>query len=144
MRYSAESAFDPVANLRLLRISGDNIPDRVLVGIGQADPTSHLISTAKNLVDIRAWNYEGSVVEIETQAAMLTEIFSAGLGEGYAWVTNPAIHGVTLVFRRQLVDAGLGKPMAFTTLEAALEYLGVTMDDFLRVESRLEAIQLPD
>lgn len=133
-----------MANLRLLRISGENIPSRVLLDLARADPTSHLIATARNLVDIRAWSYQGSVVEIETQAAMLAEIFSAGMGEGYAWVTNPAIHGVTLVFRRRLVEAGLGNPMAFTTLEAALEHLGVTMDDFLRVESRLEVFHLPD
>ena len=67
MSYSVESAYDPQANLRLLRTVGDDIPDHVLLSIGRADPTGHLIPTAKNLVDIRGWRYQGSVIEIETR-----------------------------------------------------------------------------
>lgn len=140
MNYSVESAYDAQTNLRLLRIVGDDIPDAVLLSIGHADPTGHLISTAKNLVDIRRWRYEGSVIEIETEAAILTELFAEGMGEAYVWVTNPDIHGVTLVFRQHMVNAGVGDPMPFTSLEAALDYLGVTMDDYLRAEASLEPV----
>lgn len=144
MNYSVESAYDPQTNLRLLRIVGDDIPDHVLLSIGRADPTGHLIPTAKNLVDIRKWRYQGSVIEIETQASILTELFEDGMGEGYAWVTNPDIHGVTLVFRRHMVKAGVGNPMPFTSLEAALDHLGVGMDDYLRVEADLRTVPLEE
>lgn len=144
MTYSVHSAYDAASNLRLVRIIGADIPDQVLLGIGRADPTAHLIPTAKNLVDMRQWQYEGSVIEIETQAATLTEIFRSGMGEGYAWVTNPLVHGLTLVFRRHLVERGIGDPRAFTTLEAALEFLGVTIKDYRRAEAALTEISLPD
>lgn len=142
MKYSVESAYDPQANLRLLRIVGDDIPDHVLLSIGRADPTGHLIPTAKNLVDIRGWRYQGSVIEIETQAALLTELFEKGLGKAYAWVTNPDIHGVTLVFRRHMVNAGIGNPMPFMSLEAALDYMDLSVDDYLRAEAELRPVPL--
>lgn len=144
MNYSVESAYDPQTNLRLLRIVGDDIPDKVLLSIGRADPTGHLIPTAKNLVDIRNWRYQGSVIEIETQAAILTELFEEGMGEAYVWVTNPDIHGVSLVFRRHMVKAGVGNPLPFTSLEAALYHLDVTMDDYLRAEAALEPVSLEE
>lgn len=140
MSYTVSSAYDPAANLRLLRIAGDNIPDRILLGIGRADPTTHLIPTAKNLIDIRDWRYQGSVAEIKGQAELLSELFEDGMGEGYVWVTNPVIHGVTLVFRQHIVKAGVGNPVAVTLLEAALDRLGVSMADYLRAEKALTAI----
>lgn len=144
MNYSVESAYDPQTNLRLLRIVGDDIPDHVLLSIGRADPTGHLIPTAKNLVDIRRWRYQGSVIEIETQASILTELFEDGMGEAYAWITHPDIRGVTLVFRRHMVNAGVGDPMPFNSLEGALEHLGVSMDDYLRVEAELQPVPLEE
>lgn len=114
----------------------------MLLSIGRADPTGHLIPTAKNLVDIRKWRYEGSVIETETRAATLAELFEKGMGEAYAWVTSPEIHGVALVFRRHMVKAGVGIPLPFTSLEAALDHVGVTMADFLRAEAALEPIPL--
>lgn len=142
--YSVESSYDPQTKMRLLRIVGDDIPDHVLLSIGRADPTGYLIPTAKNLVDIRNWRYQGSVIEVETQAAILTELFEEGMGEAYVWVTNPDIHGVALVFRRHMVKAGVGNPMPFTSLTAALDHLGVSMGDYLRTEAALAPVPLEE
>ncbi|MDX1449420.1 MAG: hypothetical protein R3246_10220 [Acidimicrobiia bacterium] len=138
--YSVQSAYDPSSNLRLLRIAGDDISDAILLGLGRADPTASLIPTAKNLVDIREWRYQGSVLEVESQAELLSQLFEQGMGVGYAWVTNPTIHGLTLVFRRHLRRRGIGDPQPFTTLDGALNHLDVTMADYLRTEAALETI----
>ncbi len=143
--FSISSAYDAQSNLRMVRIAGSDIPPQALLAYGLADRTLQWLPTAKNLVDMRSWEYEGSTYEVEDQAETLTELFRGGMGVAYVWLTTPgALFGATWLFRQALPVEKTPNVVVTSTLEDALDRLEVSMTDYLRVEAALERIILPD
>ena len=141
---SLETSYDPESDLRLVRITGTDIADETLLTLGLADPTRPRMATARNIVDIRSWEYEGSPYELERQVEALEEVFRDGMGRAYVWLTSPGTqYGAAILFRQRIIEAGLGTPQVAYALEDALRFAGVEMADFRRAEARLERVVAP-
>lgn len=136
-----ESAYDPVANLRMIRLAGTVEVDWITKRASH-DPTIRFLPDCHTLLDLRTARPRGGPGEIARLAARMAGTGAPRDFARYAWLFDRTdAVGMAMLYQGS-TGAG-GKLHWFIVLDAALAHLGVTRDDFDRTRGMLRPIE-PD
>lgn len=131
-----ESAYDVDSNLRLTRLTGE-FEVAWLIELAPHDPTLKYLPDCLTLVDLRWARLQGAPADLAALAGRLTEPRRA---DRYAWVID-RMDTVGLASFYQANRAEGGRIHWFTTMEGALEHLGVTAEDLERTAGELQPVE---
>lgn len=135
------SAYDEASNLRVVRLGG-TVEVEWITEVAVHDPTIRFLPDCFTLLDLRLARPRGGPGDIARLAARMSGKGEPRAFKRYAWLFDRTdAVGMAMLYQ---ADTGAREKLNwFTDLDEALGHLGVTREDFERVESELQPVS-PD